>query len=217
MRKIILLFIFFIPFSVNAQLFEGGFEGGLVASQVDGDLQAGYHKIGLSLLGFAKLNISQTLSLTSGTGYVIKGARSGSKQAFFNTSLHYAEIPLLININPTALRNLSFSAGIVYGYLIAGRYDDGASVHSANTLNLRKSEFSSQFSLNYDFSDNITIRLTNNYSLAPITKPYSRNCWQSNIFMALFYKNKPATPCWWNNNLRLTIQYKLYDSNKNKL
>ncbi len=198
-----------IPFSLNAQLFEGGIEGGIVVSQIDGDLKVGYHKLGVNLLGFAKLNVGRTISLTSGTGYVTKGARSGAKEAFFNLSLHYAEVPLLINIDPTALKNLSFTAGLTYGYLIVARYNDGAFIHSAKDLNLQRNELGSQLSLNYKLFDNLTIRFSTNYSLLPITKPYSRFCWRSNILMYFFYRKTPTYACWWDNNLRLTLQYRL--------
>ncbi len=208
MKKVVLIIMCCISLSLNAQLFEGGIEGGIVASQIDGDLKVGYHKLGVNLLGFAKMNVARTISLTSGVGYVTKGARSGAKEPFFNLSLHYAEVPFLININPTALKNLSFTAGVSYGYLIVARYNDGAFIHSAKDLNIRRNEFGSQLALNYHLSDNLMVRFSTNYSLLPITRPYSRTCWRSNILMALFYRKTPTYACWWDNNLRLTLRYK---------
>ncbi|MBN2891136.1 MAG: outer membrane beta-barrel protein [Bacteroidales bacterium] len=200
MKKILLSVFFFFPVFLNAQLFQGGIDVGLIASQVDGDDFGGYHKAGLSFVGYTRLNISHTLSLTAGVGYAGKGAHSSSKMSFFTTNLHYAEIPVIINIEPGAFDNLSFSGGLVYGYLISGTFNDGYTTFGEDFLNLRRSEFSYSASVNYKLSDRIIVKFVSNYSILPVVKNASILCFGSS--------------CWRNNNLRLTIQYKIFWSDK---
>lgn len=214
MKKIIILIIFTILSSeINAQLFEGGIDFGLAASQIDGDQMGGYHKPGISIKFYSLLNISKTLSLTSGVGYVGKGAHNQPKATYFSTSLHYAEIPVILNIKP--YDKLSFSAGLNYGYLIRGMQKTASGDYREDELNLRKSDLSTFFSLNYALTDRTTVKFAYNYSLMPVTKfQNSTPRVFRNVFIYYFLTNRPSAGTWWNNTIRVTFQYKIFWSGK---
>lgn len=199
-------------FGVNAQLFEGGIDFGLAASQIDGDDFGGYHHSGLSFSAYSLLNVTKTLSLTSGVGYIGKGAHSGLKSTYFATNLHYAEVPLLLNIKP--YDKLSFSVGFTLGYLFRGIHKTTFGNFREDDLSLRKTDFSSYLSVNYALSERMTVKFVSNYNMLPITKPYSSGCWATNVLFTYFFRNLPANPCWWNNSLKVTFQYKIFWSGK---
>lgn len=191
MKKILFAIIFLSSISLNAQLFQGGVELGIIGSQIDIDGYGGYHKLGPSFLTFTTVQLTETSSITSGVGYAIKGANTRDA----NFGIHYAEIPFLLNIAPKNFKNITFSFGLVYGYLITANIDFGSYLIS----DLRKSEFSYQASLNYKLGDKLTAKFGSNYSLIPITKDSPVFCFS----------------CMHNNNIRLTFQYKIFWSNKN--
>ena len=214
MKKIFILIIFTLTtLTTNAQLFEGGIDAGITASQIDGDQRGGYNKIGISIKFYSLLNISKTLSLTSGVGFATKGARNSPKTSYFSTSLHYAEIPLIVNIKP--YDKLSFSGGLNYGYLIYGIGKTASGDYREEELNLRKSDLSTYFSLNYSLTKKTTVKFAYNYSLMPVTKFQNTTSRVfRNVFLYYLLTNRPSMGTWWNNSIRVTFQYKIIWSGK---
>ncbi len=211
MKKNILILLLLFPFFLKAQLFEGGIDFGLTASQIDGDTHGGFHKLGVSALFYSQLNIRKNFFLTSGVAYVQKGAHSKVKTTFFSTNLHYAELPLIFTYKP--FNRLSFSAGPTFGYLIKGVQKTDFGIFDEQYLGLKKFDLSYYFSVNYDLADRWTVRFVNNYNLLPITKPTTGSCLSTNIFF-FFMKNPSAGTCWWSNVIRLTLQYKIFWNKK---
>jgi len=209
MKKYIFTFcVLLISFSAKTQLFVGGIDFGLVASQVDGDEYGGYNKAGLNVDVYASLVLKPNLHLTSGVGYIQKGAHSNIKTDYFVTRLHYAEVPIVLNYQP--FDKISFSAGIIYGFLISGKFITDWIEYGEEQLNLRKSEFSNYGSVNYHISDKLTVKFVSNYSTLPITKPYSWSCWRNNIIFYYIFRDASTVPCWWNNVIRITFQYQIF-------
>ncbi len=207
MKRISLL-LFLMPALMFGQLFDGGIIVGLTASQIDGDLAGGYHKPGIALSGYANLLIKPEWKITSGVGYIQKGAHSNSKSEYFSTYLHYAEIPLLIEYQ--AFDKISFSGGFVYGYLIKGGQKTSFSEFDEADLNLLRSEFSSYLSMNYKINDRLAVNFVDNYSLVPINDNTVNFLNTNFVYYYLFLHKKGLYPYWWNNVLRLTIQYKIF-------
>ncbi len=211
MRKIAIIFLLILPLFSNAQLFEGGIDFGLTASQIDGDGQGGYHKLGPAFCVYASLKVKKNWDIYSGVGYVFKGAGTGSKYEYFSTNLNYAEIPLVADYTP--FNNISFSAGLIYAYLFKGIQKTTFTIFDEKDLNLLKNELSYLLSVNYKLSKNFTLRLSSNYSIVPITI-YQGNFLVSNVIAYYLFYHVASSQLWWNNSLRLTLRYKIFSSNK---
>lgn len=200
-----------LPVLIDAQIFQGGIEFGMSASQIDGDGQGGYHKLGPAFSVYTSMQLNNTWSIYSGVGYVLKGAGSGSKYEYFQTNLNYAQIPLLAEFSP--FNNISFSAGLIYAYLIKGIYKTTYANFDENDLNLLKNEISSFFSLNYKISDNLTARFSHNYSVFPISK-YQSSILTTNILMYYLFYNTNTSALWFNNSIILTLRYQIFSSGR---
>lgn len=211
MKKILILtlIVFLIPTKAKTQLFEGGIIGGLTGAQIDGDTYGGYKHIGLHISIFSKLKIKKKISIIAGVGYIQKGARQAAETIFFSTNLHYAEIPLLIDYQ--LFEKISLTTGLTTGYLINGHQKTNYGKLSEKDLSLKRMDFSYYLSLNYSLSDKLSLRFANNYSIFSITYPTSGKCINSNLLKIIL--SKPTnSPCWLNNILNLSIQYKIWNN-----
>lgn len=211
MKKFILSILILIPVLTNAQIFQGGIDFGMSASQIDGDGRGGYHKLGPAFSVYTSMQLNDTWSIYSGVGYVLKGAGSGSKYEYFQTNLNYAEIPLVAEYSP--FNNISFSAGLIYAYLIKGVNKTTYGNFDENYLGLLKNEVSSFFSLNYKISKQLTARFSYNYSLFPVTK-YQSSFLKTNILMYYIFYNTNTSMLWFNNSIRLTLRYQIFSSDR---
>jgi hypothetical protein len=86
--------------SAGAQRFNGGILAGGLVSQVDGDNNEGYHKVGCLGGGFVSLRISPRSSFILEMEYIQKGARKNADtltnmDTTFLNRLNYLELPLL--------------------------------------------------------------------------------------------------------------------------
>lgn len=98
------LLILIIPFLGNAQegTFKASLIGGFNASQIDGDLLAGYNKFGLVAGGAVSVQIAERWRPSLEVLYTQKGSRSSSDEtltygAFTRFSLDYVEVPIMMN------------------------------------------------------------------------------------------------------------------------
>ena len=101
--------------NAQAQLFKGGAELGLLASQVDGDNMTGYHKPGLYAALFTNLPLNEgDFQLQMGLAYMQKGCKATNSQEegalnTYHLTLHQAGIPLTLRWN--RLEPFFFEAG----------------------------------------------------------------------------------------------------------
>jgi hypothetical protein len=100
MRHFILASILLISMGAGAQRFNGGILAGGLVSQVDGDNNEGYHKVGILGGGFVSLKLSPHSSFVLEMEYIQKGARKNADtltnmDTTFLNRLHYLELPLL--------------------------------------------------------------------------------------------------------------------------
>ena len=210
--KIFFLGLILFPLITNAQqVFEGGFIGGITGSQIDGDGMGGYHKIGFSADIYAKLVFNDKWGMISGVGYAGKGAMSDIKYYYSVTSFHYAEVPVWFEYN--AFDKFSLTAGITIGYLIRGYQRTSGATFDEKDLNLLRMEYSTYFSVNYKFSDRLSLNIVHTYSILPVNK-YSSNIFSTNFIVYLIQYGHQPSPLWYNRSIRMSFQYKIFWSKR---
>lgn len=108
MKRVCLVLISCVFLLFSRQAFSQSFNGGLIAGatfcQVDGDLYAGYHQVGLTAGGYANLPVSEHFAFQMELKYTQMGAHSSYKEVYeyqppmssYSLRLHYAEIPLML-------------------------------------------------------------------------------------------------------------------------
>ena len=117
--NLILLILFILPLSIKSQAFFGGVAFGGVTSQVDGDHNNGFHKVGFTAGAFVGLELSEILETQFEIKYIQKGARSAADEPYqFLIRLDYVELPLVasanlgfLNINGRTLDWIAVEAG----------------------------------------------------------------------------------------------------------
>lgn len=102
MKKNIILLAISVIFAANAvsQSFYGGVALGGVTSQVEGDRNAGFHKVGFTAGGFIGLPISDIFDIQLEIKYIQKGSKSSvDDPSSFKIRLDYVEMPLVASAN----------------------------------------------------------------------------------------------------------------------
>ncbi|HLO90500.1 MAG TPA: outer membrane beta-barrel protein [Lentimicrobium sp.] len=107
--------------SASGQSFKGGVQGGLVGSQVAGDLFSGYNKAGLSAGGWVSLRTSVHTEFQMELSYIQKGSRENpnyEKGKFdeFIMRIDYVEMPVLYRMIYSD--RLNFETGLSMNFLI---------------------------------------------------------------------------------------------------
>ncbi|GAB4488344.1 MAG: hypothetical protein OHK0019_04520 [Saprospiraceae bacterium] len=143
---LLLVAVFLFPNAAQGQRtqrFKAGIIAGVTASQIDGDVSAGYNKVGLQagLRGIVILKEKQQASLE--ILYTQRGCRNEPKTPpFFSTTLNYIEIPVqwhysdwLVDAADDAddFYRVQFNIGVSYGRLMGykDKYDDGFGITEA--------------------------------------------------------------------------------------
>ena len=133
----ILFTLIIIP--ARSQAFFGGVALGGTTSQIDGDHNNGFHKIGFTAGAFVGLELSDIFEAQFEIKYIQKGSRSSADDPYqFTIRLDYIELPLIasanlgfININGKTLNWISFEAGASVDVLAyTNQVNNGASEDS---------------------------------------------------------------------------------------
>lgn len=121
MRKkhLTLLLLLFLCVFAHSQAFFGGIAFGGVTSQVDGDHNNGFHKVGFTAGAFVGLELSEIIETQFEIKYIQKGSCSDADDPYqFLIRLDYVELPLVasanlgfLNINGNTLDWISVEAG----------------------------------------------------------------------------------------------------------
>lgn len=221
MKKILAIIFIVLPIRIFCQLFDGGVQVGLTGSQIDGDALGGYKKIFFSPFVYSQLNLNK-ISILSGVGYIMKGAREMKSPIFHDVTLHYAEIPLLFTFkmfkNDTIFNffdKVDFTVGLLYGYLIDGNINNSGAIVNIFQTDIRKSDFYYWLSINYKLSSKLKIQFVYNYSLFTVNKePFSLKIYSNMLNRAIYNIYTPWL--WWNRTIRLNFQIKLFSTKKQK-
>ncbi|MBR4137142.1 MAG: outer membrane beta-barrel protein [Bacteroidales bacterium] len=97
---LILLILFILPLSIKSQAFFGGIALGGVTSQVDGDHNNGFHKVGFTAGAFVGYEINDIFEAQFEIKYIQKGSRSSADDSEqFTIQLDYVELPLIASMN----------------------------------------------------------------------------------------------------------------------
>ena len=184
MKKLyILLFIVSLSF-VSEKLFAQRFNGGLIVGptfcQVDGDKYFGYHKLGVTAGGYANLPFANHFSLQMELKYSLLGAHSSTEEAElpgpdygpYNLSLHYAEIPLMLQydfghftVYGKSLDFLTLEAGLSLDFLLKHK---GEKDYSEQTWKFNFFSITGNFGLHFDIIKNFGIGARMMYSITPM-------------------------------------------------
>ena len=127
MKKLIFVISFILlAFVARTQPFYGGFTIGGTTSQIDGDHNNGFHKIGFTAGAFVGLELSDIFETQFEIKYIQKGAKSSAEDPYqFKIHLEYVELPLVasanlgfLNINGRNLDWIAFEAGASVDVLV---------------------------------------------------------------------------------------------------
>lgn len=137
MKKIAVL-LFAISLSLlglksQAQSFDGGLTGGVVASQINGDGYGGFHQIGWTAGVFGRIPSGRRSSWQLEMKYSLYGAHSDIKETpEMNIRLHYIEMPIMfrynlggININGRHMDFITAEIGLSGDFLIKNNQEAG--------------------------------------------------------------------------------------------
>lgn len=164
--------------SIFAQSFNGGLIAGATFCQVDGDRYYGYHKLGFTAGGYVNLPVSEHFALQMELKYTLMGAHSSTEEVDlpgygpYNLSLHYAEIPLMlqydfghITVYGKSLDFLKLEGGISLDFLLK-QY--GEKDYVTNTWKMNFFSVTGNFGLHFDITKHWGLGARMMYSVTPI-------------------------------------------------
>lgn len=176
MKKLFLIAaIVLICQTADAQLFKATLMAGANFTQIDGDNDAGYHKVGLHGGLGAMIPLSENLDI----GFEILYHELGSKTrntapAYFKSSFKYAEVPIIVNY--VDVNKGLIGGGIAYGRAVATDYFDAVGpvpLPPVDTYTTNHISVLGQIGLM--FNPNIGVNLRYQYSILPFgTSPASQ-------------------------------------------
>lgn len=155
--------------SVKAQQFQGGFFGGAVASQVNGDGLVGFNQPGLQLGAFVALPYKENGTFQMELLYTMKGARQlpeDSGSVLYASRLHYADLNLLYRYR---YKSLGFEIGPTLSFLLLASESDlyGDITPDVEWQRLHLAAFAG---INYFFSDTWYVSFRSGSSITPARK-----------------------------------------------
>jgi hypothetical protein len=120
-RFFIFLLLIFLPFINSAQNIKGGLIAGFNITQVDGDEEYGYHKVGLNVGALAIVPFGKKFSASLETIYNQKGSYQSplfadSLSGEYKLILNYLEVPVLFNYTDKDV--IKFGVGFSWGRLV---------------------------------------------------------------------------------------------------
>lgn len=205
MKKYILIisFLLCLPLLALSQEFIGGLSGGISATQIDGETQVGYNKLGFIFGGYVKRMFNNKIGGQFEIKYFDKGSHKSqhpdkNDYTLWTIKLHYVEMPLVVTY--TFKEIYTFEAGISIGYLIHFAYDDGSGNISNPGMPYRKFDYSSTAGFNYKISERFSVTMRGSYSvISTLKKHLDVTSWYYNIFRKGQF----------NNDIGFTMNYKL--------
>ena len=140
-KLLLLLLLLFVSITSNSQAFFGGLALGGVTSQVDGDHNNGFHKVGFTGGVFVGLELNDIFEAQFEVKYIQKGSRSDVDDPYqFLIRLDYVELPLVasanlrfLNINGHKIDWISLEAGASLDVLAyTNQKNNGANEYGSN-------------------------------------------------------------------------------------
>ena len=186
--SIIIILFCFSSFSQN---FKGGIALGITASQIDGDKNSGYNKLGFNLRTFVKRNFTEKWQGQLEIGFLQKGTKFTEKldndgKIENRINLNYLETPILINY--IFSEKFDFSFGISPSYLIGFSSEINKVDYTDDLDKLNDFDASALISVNYKLTEKFLLNIRMNYSFLPL---------------------KSITPFWFNNCISTCLYYQI--------
>lgn len=173
MRHWLILLLLLSTLLSDAQDFGASIGAGFVASQLDGDRYAGYHKLGFCFgADVSHLFFADSFGGRLGLRYVRKGSHQESTETtpFYKSELHYAEFPLTAFYH---WQKFNFEAGTAFGYLIKAKEDtDGYGLREPN-VDFNKFEISALASVRYQLIGPLWAYANICYSALPVRRHHA--------------------------------------------
>lgn len=166
---IIALSLLFASTFLQAQEFNAGLTGGIVASQLDGDKYAGYNKFGLQGGAYVNRFLAKKLSAQLSLLYKEMGSREDSEGLHYKCKLQYVIMPLTIRYHH--FKKVDFEGGLSLGYLIKQYEEDNDGYEIDNPVEFNKFDFCWMVGLNYKFTEKFSIGVNFQYSIIEV-RPY---------------------------------------------
>lgn len=160
--------------SASAQVFKATFMAGANFTQIDGDNDAGYHKVGLHGGIGAMIPLRERLDIGFEILYNELGSKTDNNSPFFfKSSFKYAEIPLIINYVDE--NKGLIGGGVAYGRAVITDYFDATGpIPLPTTDNYTTNHVSVLGQVGLMFTPNIGVNLRYQYSILPFgTSPNS--------------------------------------------
>lgn len=163
--KHILFMLFLLPATLMAQNFGGGAILGANFSQIDGDTDAGFRQVGLSVGGFVRYDLNDRFFLQPEIKYEQLGSRQ--RQGFFVIRSHHISIPILLTTNlgidlGEGNQEIQLEAGPVVGILLGA--SERISGNDQSTI-FRNPDFRAVAGGTYRFSERWSFSLRYGYSI----------------------------------------------------
>ena len=177
---------------IFAQSFSGGLLLGVCGSQIDGDEQFKYKKPGLLAGAWVSRPISEYLDLKIETYYVGKGAvknvdgPEGSVIQEFNTSLHYVEMPFLLNINVHT--KIDVALGIAPSYLFAHKLTRYKQLVDKSLYDMNSFDYQGMGQIDLFLTEKLSSSLRLSYSIFDIRGEDVSTWYNNNFSIAFRYK-----------------------------
>ena len=171
MKKLLLVIACLYILPCMGQKFNGGLVLGAAFTQVDGDVMAGYNKLGLQFGGFVNRKLSKNVKGQMEIGYIGKGSKRGANpdKGIFDyrkISLNYLEVPVVVQLWIEKIK-LHLEGGLSYGVLISSKEED----ENGETVLVgpfKKNEIGLIAGFCYDFSDRLVGNFRFGYSILPV-------------------------------------------------
>jgi hypothetical protein len=160
--------------------FTGGFVAGFNASQLNGDMSAGYNKVGLTAGVAARARLAEKSSLAIDMLFSQRGSRTTERESIIDrrVTLNYLEVPVLFNYADWAQESKSggvyykvhFGLGLSYGRLFNTKPNFTFS-HAGVVDKFRKNDIALVGNLTYFFTKNWGLQWRWTSSLTPVFTP----------------------------------------------
>jgi hypothetical protein len=214
MKYTTVIIILFFSTIAQAQSFYGGLTLGTTISQVDGDNYGGYHKISPLAGVYVRNTFNDKWGAFAGIEYKRKGSKEVQKNKngyvvfFYAMNMDYIEIPIFLNYKIDKFeipglfkynfdKDLYFSFGLSYSYLINGSEDFGDGPIPPPIRPFRKYEIANHIELDYHISQKwiFLTRLSYTFLLLPVREHpggqvfwFNRGQYNHNLSFAFKYE-----------------------------
>ncbi len=184
-KKLFFFLAFFPTFLLAQQRFHAGAVLGLSASQIDGDLSAGYNKVGFQGGLRVVAGLKKRMDLSMEFLFSQRGSRnelipSDYDPTPFAITLNYIEVPIqwhfkdwLIEYDDEKLNyyKMSFNAGLSFARLFSTKIDDELTVLNMNPDFLEKNDLSLVLGANFFANRHLGFTVRWNRSLVKLYDP----------------------------------------------